>query len=371
MSSAPPPEVAALAVEVPPKLAFDPKKHINHVPPKKIWTMTEIERGNQGVSPNAVSEPFSLFTEEAVKQMRAEILSKPVLENCTYQSNLSPCQLRGYAPKYAPFVYDAWHSPQVLEIVSKIAGIDLVPVMDFEIGHINISVHSKKAQEEAKRAIAEHKSRQADEGVSGCPWEDDTPIVGWHTDSYPFVCVLMLSDCSQMIGGETALRKGSGDIMKVRGPGVGNAVVLQGRYIEHQALKAYGGQERITMVTSFRPKSPLVQDDTILDTVRAVSNLPDLYRDYTEYRLELVEERVRAQLKKIRERKNRGHKFDIPGNKAFLREQKQFFESMLKALVDEDKVIPGYTDSSHLISPDLKERDEFFSKLYVATRNKK
>jgi len=44
------------------------------------------------------------------------------------------------------------------------------------------------------------------------------PVVDWHHDSYPFVCVLMLSDTEGMVGGETALKTGAGDIMKVRGP---------------------------------------------------------------------------------------------------------------------------------------------------------
>lgn len=57
-----------------------------------------------------------------------------------------------------------------------------------------------------------------DEGIGGCPWEDDKPIVGWHTDSYPFVCVLMMSDCTDMVGGETALRTGNGQVIRVRGP---------------------------------------------------------------------------------------------------------------------------------------------------------
>ena len=90
--------------------------------------------------------------------------------------------------------------------------------MDFEIGHINISTHTEEQKQAALTAVAEKASRDADEGVSGCPWEDDAPIVDWHTDSYPFVCVTMLSDCTNMIGGETALRTGSGDILKVRGP---------------------------------------------------------------------------------------------------------------------------------------------------------
>ena len=119
---------------------------------------------------------------------------------------------------YAPFVYDAWKSPETLAIISKIAGVDVLPQMDFEIGHINISMQTEEQKRESLAAFAEKTSREADEGVSGCPWEDDNPIVDWHTDSYPFVCVTMLSDCTDMIGGETALRTGNGDIMKVRGP---------------------------------------------------------------------------------------------------------------------------------------------------------
>ena len=120
--------------------------------------------------------------------------------------------------RFAPFIYDTWKNPETLAIVSKIAGIDLVTEMDFEIGHINISVKSEKQREEELRAYAEKASTEADEGIAGCPWEDDKPIVDWHTDSYPFVCVTMLSDCTNMIGGETALRTGTGDILKVRGP---------------------------------------------------------------------------------------------------------------------------------------------------------
>lgn len=88
-----------MAVGPPQKLVFDPSKHLNHEPPKKIYGMAEIGRSGQGISPNAVSEPFPLFTEEAIQQMRSEILSKPVLENCQYSSNIAACQLRGFAPK--------------------------------------------------------------------------------------------------------------------------------------------------------------------------------------------------------------------------------------------------------------------------------
>ena len=120
--------------------------------------------------------------------------------------------------RYAPFVYDAWKNPETLAIVSQIAGVDLITEMDFEIGHVNISVKSEKQKAEELSAVIEMKAAAADEGIAGCPWEDDKPVVDWHTDSYPFVCVTMLSDCTDMIGGETALKTGNGEILKVRGP---------------------------------------------------------------------------------------------------------------------------------------------------------
>jgi hypothetical protein len=91
--------------------------------------------------------------------------------------------------------------------------------MDFEIGHINLSVKSERdTQKEREEIESQKRLFEEDEGIAGCPWEDDKPIVGWHTDSYPFVCVLMLSDCTDMVGGETALCTGDGDLLKVRGP---------------------------------------------------------------------------------------------------------------------------------------------------------
>lgn len=72
--------------------------------------------------------------------------------------------------------------------------------MDYEIGHINMSAPADKS-EVTKKCV-----------------NDDDAIVGWHRDSYPFVCVLMMSDTTGMVGGETALRTGSGEVRKVRGP---------------------------------------------------------------------------------------------------------------------------------------------------------
>jgi hypothetical protein len=76
---------------------FDATKHLSYVPPKEIKTMKDLGYPNDlGVSPVAVSQPFQLFTEEAVDVMRKEIFQKGVQENCTFSSNLAARQLRGY-----------------------------------------------------------------------------------------------------------------------------------------------------------------------------------------------------------------------------------------------------------------------------------
>ncbi len=77
---------------------FDPTKHLAFVPPAKIYMMEELGFPKTDcVSPVAVSDPFPLFTQEAIQRMRAEIMSNKVWENCQYSSNLAQCQLRGFA----------------------------------------------------------------------------------------------------------------------------------------------------------------------------------------------------------------------------------------------------------------------------------
>jgi hypothetical protein len=353
---------AGVQNQAPAEVDFDPKKHLAYTPPSQIIQMSDIGYPEDvGVSPVAVSQPFQLFSKEAIQQMRAEIFKPEVLENCGFSSNIAACQLRGYAPKYAPFTHEAWHHPDVLAIISKIAGVDLVPEMDYEVAHINLSVKSDEQSKEEMAIINKQKRFfDDDEGIGGCentnpnfdhthadskpsgPWEDDKPVVGWHHDSYPFVCVLMLSDCTGMVGGETALRTADGEILKVRGPQEGCAVVLQGRYITHQALRALGAKERITAVTSFRPRSPHIKDDSVLDTVRPISDLSSLYYGFAEYRLEMMEERIRKARKDMTARQLAGKKFDTAGHKKFLEESVAFMGHTNHEVVEDSKVIPGF-----------------------------
>ena len=82
------------------KHEFDPLKHLTFKRPSEVYTMKDIGLSEQtGISPIAVSEPFPLFTPEAILRMREEVLSPEVMKNCQYSHHLAQCQLRGFAAK--------------------------------------------------------------------------------------------------------------------------------------------------------------------------------------------------------------------------------------------------------------------------------
>lgn len=116
---------------------------------------------------------------------------------------------------------------------------------------------------------------------------------------------------------------------------------MQGRYITHQALRALGSQERITMVTSFRPKSPELPDDSVLTSVRGISDLSELYYEYSEYRLEIVEWRIRKKLAELRNKRRTGKPFTTEEFKKWMAEQECFINRTNKEMLPGDQVRKG------------------------------
>jgi hypothetical protein len=89
---------------------FDPTKHLAFKEAVEVVMMEDLGYAKDaGVSPVAVSQPFRLFSKEAIGQMRAEILKPEVMKNCAFRSNIAACQLRGYAKKYPHFLMQPWH----------------------------------------------------------------------------------------------------------------------------------------------------------------------------------------------------------------------------------------------------------------------
>lgn len=80
------------------QVPFDAAKHLAYTPPSKTYSMKELGYSEDaGISPIGVSEPFHLFSAEAIQQMRAEILSDAVWSQYQFTSDLAQCQLRGFA----------------------------------------------------------------------------------------------------------------------------------------------------------------------------------------------------------------------------------------------------------------------------------
>ncbi|KPM42833.1 hypothetical protein AK830_g3742 [Neonectria ditissima] len=285
-------------------VTFDPSKHLAYSPPARILTMKDLQLESTPISSIAASDPFPFLSYEAVLEHRRELFTPEVIDNCFHRTLPRSAMLRGMAQKYTPFIQSFWNSPEVLKIVSDIAGVDLVPAMNYEICHTNIQLGSEGL--DGVRATPVVPPMAAKSETSQDPAGDknnfENAIVNWHKDSHPFVIVVMLSDARNMEGGETVLMGGDGKTMSVRAPQMGSAVVLQGRHISHVALPATNMPERITIVTSFRPRDPTLADETTNANVRDESHLTELFYQWSTYRLDNLAVRANVMASALRER---------------------------------------------------------------------
>ncbi|KAH8807705.1 hypothetical protein F5884DRAFT_731631 [Xylogone sp. PMI_703] len=291
---------------------FEPAKHMQYEPPSESITLESLGlKPARATSPVAVTVPFRLLSEEGIREVRADIFRREIVEKYGGVKYPGVYRIRGYG-KDAPFVYDLWRSEEVRRACSQAAGVDLEIVFDYEIGQLNVQLDAntdKNApitetlppevppKESEIADTTDAAGEQANIDAAGTRFYDEKlGALGsnWHNDSYPWVCVLMLSDAEYMKGGETAIKTGSGEIVKMRQPGMGYAVMMQGGSITHAALRCVSRGERITMVTSFRPKNPLLRDTSTLATVKGISNNDTLFMQWTTYRMDVVSKRATA-----------------------------------------------------------------------------
>ena len=282
---------------------FNPEQHLCFGAPKETHTLASLQfpKSVTATAPSQVgiTEPFPLFSSSAIKAFRKELFQPRVLRDCAWYPNPETCQLRGMAPKFAKFMYDAWKHPATLAAINTAAGTELDIIFPYEIGHTNIQMGPEGRGNVSNIPLSAENPvplKLSDRGE-----QDDLarPTVHWHYDSYPFVCVVSLSSPTEtQKGGETALKRQDGSILKVASPGEGWAVVLQGGMIEHVALRAFGYGERITMVTSFRPRDAKIPDLSVLTTVRPISKLSELYEQWFQYRSEVLRKRCEERMGK-------------------------------------------------------------------------
>lgn len=252
-------------------IQFDVKKHLylNDFPKKHTLESLGF-LGINGFSNFAASEPFRLLTPEAIT-LANEILNNDIIQkNCLYSSNIAPMVLREVC-NYSLFFNDMWNSSELISFISQISEIPLKPhPMKLERAHINIQSPNLEN------------------------YDKNIPIFGWHVDSQPFVCIVMLSDMPNDggIGGETYIKTLDG-IIKLQFPEAGYAYLLQGSIVSHCAMPAQN-YNRKTMITSFIPDDVLTYgDNTNLELSKTYSNINTLGYDYFQYRLNEVSEKAK------------------------------------------------------------------------------
>jgi hypothetical protein len=79
---------------------FCPEKHLSFTEPPKTLSLAALGLPDDaGISPVGVSDPFPLFTQEAIQIMRSELFTKEVWENCMHSTEFAGCQIRGQCPR--------------------------------------------------------------------------------------------------------------------------------------------------------------------------------------------------------------------------------------------------------------------------------
>lgn len=79
---------------------WNPDEHLVYQPPANIVSMKDIGLEGHGISTTAVSDPFPLFTKEAIMQARREIFSDEVMKNCRVGSDFTANMVKGMGFEY-------------------------------------------------------------------------------------------------------------------------------------------------------------------------------------------------------------------------------------------------------------------------------
>jgi hypothetical protein len=95
-------------------------------------------------------------------------------------------------------------------------------------------------------------------------------------------------------------------------------------------------------VTSFRAKSPHLPDDTNLRTVRGISDISELYYQFAKYRLEILEARIRDQMKRLDNAHTAGKRTNTKALKRFLEEQERFIHHMNSEMLPDEEIVAGH-----------------------------
>lgn len=247
-------------------IQFNPAVHLQLEPPAYVKTLIDESKSGTdkvpfpvplraaesgGVTPSfeqanggftewpglAYTAPFRVLSDEGVRVMRDVIAAH---ESYAMSNERIPMCLRGLG-YLSQFARDFAYSPEVLDWLSHMSGTPMHPHdMPMNIAHVNVGQIGNE--------------RNVDE---------------WHLDSVPYVMVVLLSDATEMQGGELQvarlrdphealekIRTGRIDpsmIDTVNYPGPGYAIFMQGSYIAHSVTPVRSAREpRLSLVNSYQ-----------------------------------------------------------------------------------------------------------------------
>ncbi|RSL95246.1 hypothetical protein CDV31_013977 [Fusarium ambrosium] len=304
---------------------FDPEVHLAFQPPTQVHTFEELGLPQPQNAPNlCYTDPFPLFSEEGVRILRREMLSKPVLDKYLRSWDRAPAYIAGHE-KTAKFTLQAWQHPATQAAVEKAAGFGLrLLKREADLGLVNIQLGPEGLA--GVYNLTETPATPLSPSEIQKSSYDDIPIDSWHKDQVPVVCVVMLSNTRGMEGGETAIRTGDGSIVKVKSPTIGGAVIMQGGCTEHAALRAVNVPERISMVSSYAFADPNLDDQyTSLRSVDlANDNLPVFCNVFLQEKLIRLRGRVDTVLATLDEKAKSGETIERHEFEQWIREQTRF-----------------------------------------------
>lgn len=78
----------------------------------------------------------------------------------------------------------------------------------------------------------------------------------------------------------------------------------------------------------------MIKDSSVLTTIRPITNLSDLYFQWTEYRTKVLQERLRRMLEVLQEQHSAGKPTDVKKMKQFLQEQEEWLAITNKEIIE-------------------------------------
>ncbi|KAI9349190.1 hypothetical protein BDR26DRAFT_676847 [Obelidium mucronatum] len=246
----------------PETVTFDEQIHLAITPPPQVFSMTmdPLQFPYQSNKPSfGITQAFPVFSAAGTQAVKGIIAAHKQDPRICRSSNRAQLYLRGLG-FLSPFICALNNSPQIINLVSQLAGEPLAPhTMIQNYAHTNIGTPAQNNNNQEVDAL--------------------------HADSVDYVLVVMLSDPSKFKGGELEAVRiqplsaameavGNGaltpeDVISVPFTQQGQGMFMRGSQFLHRVrpvLETIDNEARITCVFSFMSRNPKSVECTRLGT---------------------------------------------------------------------------------------------------------